>query len=180
MGYNSTLKVKKRQLACGHFDYPFSKNRCTQCSKVDGFNKRQEKEIQSTEGLPDVIADLDAIFSTYVRLKYADKYGMVKCYTCPTVFHYLKIQNGHYISRSHLYLRWDLRNCKPQCVACNCVKHGMSITFAEHLEEDNAGITNILYEEKQIIFKPTVTELKAQISEYSEKVFELKAKLIPV
>ena len=173
------MTVKKRQLACGHYDFPFSKNRCQQCSKVESFNARQEKEISQTEGLPDVIADLDAIFSTYVRLKYADKYGMVKCYTCPTVLHYLKIQAGHYISRKTLYLRWDLRQVKPQCVTCNCINHGMQIEFAKQLEKESPGITEILYEEKQIIYKPTVTELKAHIAEYSEKVFELKAKLIP-
>jgi len=65
---------------------------------------------------------LDTIFSTYIRLKYADEDLNVKCFTCDKVYHYKKIQNGHFYSRSILSLRWDEQNCRPQCYGCNIVR----------------------------------------------------------
>lgn len=175
---NSTIAIKEKMLPCGHYGVNFSGGNCVQCSKIKTFNKQQEREISQTEGLKDVIADLDAIFSTFIRLKYTDREGKVKCYTCDTVDHYLRLQNGHYVPRSHLYLRWDTRNCRPQCVTCNCHKYGMALVFSKNLEIEYPGLTEILYEEKQIICKPSISELKAQIGEYSERVLEFKKKLL--
>jgi hypothetical protein len=46
----------------------------------------------------------DAIFSTYIRLKYADENLDVQCFTCDKVLPYKKIQNGHFYSRGILSL----------------------------------------------------------------------------
>lgn len=35
LSYNSTILKKKMNLACGHFDYPFSKGRCKACAALD-------------------------------------------------------------------------------------------------------------------------------------------------
>lgn len=40
---NSTIISKKKKLACGHFDFNFSKNRCKQCSTIESTHKRIEK-----------------------------------------------------------------------------------------------------------------------------------------
>ena len=55
----------------------------------------------------------DAIFSTYIRLKYADENLDVQCFTCDKVLPYKKIQNGHFYSRGILSLRYDEQNCRP-------------------------------------------------------------------
>jgi hypothetical protein len=42
--YNrSTIIQRKKQLACGHYDYNFSKNRCRSCATVENTLKRMAK-----------------------------------------------------------------------------------------------------------------------------------------
>lgn len=79
---------------------------------------------------------LDSIFSQYIRRKYADENGMVKCYTCPRIFHWKEIQNGHFISRSYLATRFDENNCRPQCVGDNIFGHGRPLDFEENLKKE--------------------------------------------
>ena len=45
-----------------------------------------------------------------------------------------ELQNGHYISRSVKSLRFDERNCHPQCVGCNIFKHGAMDEYALALQ----------------------------------------------
>lgn len=80
-----------------------------------------------------LIKDTDMLLSLHVRKKYANKEGVVKCYTCSTYVHWKKIHNGHYISRTFKYTRWEDDNCRPQCYACNVIKKGMAHIFRENL-----------------------------------------------
>lgn len=129
------------------------------------------------EDLSDLIADADAVFSQYMRLKYARPDGFVKCFTCDNVKHYTLMQNGHFIKRGHLYLRWDERNCRPQCQRCNEIQSGNISVYTQKLNQESPGITEILQEEMRIIHKPTRAELKQLVADYSPKVKALKAKL---
>lgn len=83
-----------------------------------------------------LIKEADTKYSKYVRQLYADKHGMVKCYTCDGVYPVKKIQCGHYIPRGIKYLRWELDNLRPQCFLCNCRRYGMSFLFRERLVEE--------------------------------------------
>lgn len=80
-----------------------------------------------------LIKEADRVYSQYVRQKYADKEGVVQCYTCPYQAHWKKMQNGHYITRSAKYTRWDLDNLRPQCFVCNMRNQGMGHIFREKL-----------------------------------------------
>ena len=72
-----------------------------------------------------LVKKLDTLFSLYIRLKSADKYGNVKCYTCNTKRHYKDyMQCGHFISRRHYITRWKETNAKPQCYSCNVGNQG--------------------------------------------------------
>lgn len=85
----------------------------------------------------------DAVFSTYIRLKNADKDWRCKCVTCGKVLHWREIQNGHYRKRNCNKYRFDERNCHPQCKRCNVLLDGnyrdyhiyMVKTYWEELEE---------------------------------------------
>ena len=79
---------------------------------------------------------LDTVFSKYIRQKYADENGMVHCYTCPVVKHWKEIQNGHFISRQYLIIRWDENNCRPQCVGDNIFGNGRVLDFEEKLKKE--------------------------------------------
>ena len=113
---------------------------------------------------------LDAIFSQYVRMKYANpSTGDVRCYTCGYTAHWKKLQNGHLVSRYYLATRFDERNCRPQCFTCNMYRNGMIPDFSRNLEEElGDGITKELYKLAQ---KITIDFPYLQkIEEYKKKV----------
>ncbi len=85
-----------------------------------------------------LIKRLDTIFSEYIRRKYADKRGIVKCYTCNKKAYWKGegMQNGHFISRASRILRWSIHNCRPQCYACNCMRYGQNYIFAMNLNKE--------------------------------------------
>lgn len=176
-GYNSTITRKKKPCKrCGEPSYIFSKGRCQQCAKIEDY-----KEIpdHSDNELDVLINDLDILFSQYIRLKYADKNGNVKCFTCDTEKNWKEMQNGHFIPRANMFIRFDERQCRPQCEICNCHKHGNISQFSKRLNEEQIGITEILYEEATTVYKYTRTELKELIALYTKKVMFMKEDLNP-
>lgn len=170
MIYNRTIRPKKKQLKCGHFDYDFSRGRCKQCAVYEDTLKRFAEEDEKEGGLSELIAECDELFSRYVRLKYSDKKGMAQCYTCPTKDEIKKMQCGHFISRYNMYLRFDERNVRVQCEYCNCHKHGNLYVFGKNLEAEHKGITDILYEESKTVYKYTRQELRQLIYELRRKI----------
>ena len=119
---------------------------------------------------------LDAVFSEYIRLKYADKNGMVRCVTCGAIKYWKELQAGHYISRQYLAVRFYENNVFPQCVGCNVFKHGNYTSYAlymldkygeeklQWLEQQKHVITKYYpYEEKINFYKERVKELEKRI-----------------
>ena len=90
---------------------------------------------------PKQLKDLaDKLFSEFIRRKYADGNGIVKCYTCPNMAPWKELQNGHFVSRTHLSTRWDDRNCRPQCFPCNVWRRGNMDVFALKLSKEDPTI----------------------------------------
>lgn len=173
--YNSTISVKLKEcIVCGKPKGWFSRKRCKECATMQDTLERENEKIEHNEDLSDLIADCDGLFSKIIRLKYSDKNGNCKCYTCPEIKHWTLMQNGHYISRGSMFLRFDERNCKPQCEYCNCHKHGNLKVFAANLEQEQKGITEILLEESHIIYKYTRDELKQLKINLSSQLKRLK------
>lgn len=68
---------------------------------------------------------LKKIQSEYIRQKYADHEGYVKCVTCQTVRHWRQMDAGHFIAQAQgNAVRWLEDNCHPQCRECNGTKRG--------------------------------------------------------
>ena len=63
----------------------------------------------------------DKVFSLWIRER--DKNI---CITCGREGN----QNGHYVSRSWMNLRYDEKNCNCQCVVCNVFKNGNMDEYA--------------------------------------------------
>ena len=120
-----------------------------------------------------LVKKLDAIFSEYIRRKYADKNGIVKCYTCNKKAYWKGegMQNGHFISRSSRILRWREDNCRPQCYACNCMRYGQAYIFGANLNKEFGfnKAEELLIESKKII-KQSDQDLLDLINIYKEKV----------
>ncbi|MCH9716335.1 MAG: recombination protein NinG [Gammaproteobacteria bacterium] len=84
-----------------------------------------------------IVKKLDAEFSRYIRLKYADHNGYVKCYTCKRVKHYKdSMQCGHFLSRRYYSTRWSEDNCRPQCYGCNVHSQGRQYEYALNLNKE--------------------------------------------
>ena len=86
----------------------------------------------------------DAIFSKYIRHKYADDNGYVRCYTCGKVGLVKKMQCGHFITRTKYATRFDENNCRPQCVACNMFHQGNGYIFGKKLEAEGINVDELL------------------------------------
>jgi hypothetical protein len=136
-------------------------------SKLGKVKKKRSKN--PTKGL---IKRLDAIFSTYIRLKYS-KNGMVECYTCGDIKPIKEMQNGHFVTRASKSTRWIEKNCRPQCYGCNIRNEGRKDIFAVKLEKDcGQGILQELNDLKNQVFKVTPEWYKEQIEIYKKKVEE--------
>lgn len=168
---NSTIILKKRSCkSCGKESYIFSKGRCEQCTRVETFYAKEEK-IQKEDDLQDLIGDLDILVSRWVRYSAPQKDGHIKCYTCNSWLPPAATDAGHYITRSCMYLRFDTaRNIRPQCQICNRAKYGKAAEYGKNLEIELSGVTEILLEESRIVYKWTRDELRALISEYTQKL----------
>lgn len=176
--HNSTIKIRQKIcVRCGKPCYWFSKKRCKDCARIEDC-KSKDEESQDDESVQNLIQDLDAIYSRYIRLKYANEKGIVKCFTCDNAAPIGQMQNGHYISRSHMATRFYEKNCRPQCPICNSKHEVDTRPFHDRLEEEEPGITTLLTEMSREIEKPTRDELKSLISEYrfKNKILEKKLK----
>lgn len=113
---------------------------------------------------------LDAVFSRYIRLKYAKK-EMCTCYTCGKVKHWKEVQNGHFIPRNILVTRFDENNCRPQCVGCNMFGNGKILDFEDHLvKEIGRKEVDKLKQSRFKIFKVDVSWYKERIEHYEKEV----------
>jgi len=121
--------------------------------------------------------ELDKWFSLYIRLRDANEYGMVQCFTSGRVYHYKKIHAGHFMSRRHLSTRWCETNVQPQSAADNLFGQGEQFKFGlnldskfgegtaeelQHLARTTLKISRVEYEQKISYYKSLVDKLKKE------------------
>jgi hypothetical protein len=124
-----------------------------------------------------LIQDLDAIVSKYIRMKEANLDGIVKCYTCFRSGSWKSFDCGHFIPRSNMALRWDVRNLRPQCKKCNQYDYGNIEEFELALEGEQPGIVKILTEESRNPYKWSRDELKELLIDFRAKFKIVETKL---
>lgn len=186
MSYLPQYKIIRRCCICGAKDVPGRKvkkdeyclsdyNNMKTSEQIGKAQKREQNNREKTKvrsligsvgnvemvSRQNLIEDIDTVVSRIVRLRNADKEGRCKCYTCPKVDNWKQMQCGHYISRSHLALRFDtLWNTRVQCPSCNVGKHGNLEVYKENLEKEEPGITERLYEISKEVAQMGNDELK--------------------
>ncbi len=112
---------------------------------------------------------LDAVFSVYIRTR--DK---GQCYTCPKKDEIKKMQNGHFVPRQYLAVRWDEVNCHCQCYACNMLYNGQPSAYAARLEKEyGVGTVEMLEGKRTIVTKLTPEWYEDMIIIFSEKLESL-------
>mgnify|MGYP006405877433 CR=1 FL=1 len=119
--------------------------------------------------------ELDKWFSLYIRLRDANEYGMVQCFTSGRVYHYKKIHAGHFMSRRHLSTRWCETNVQPQSAADNLFGQGEQFKFGLNLDSKfGEGTAEELQYKSRTTLKISRVEYEEKISYYKSLVDKLK------
>jgi len=122
-----------------------------------------------------LVKKLDAVFSQYIRRRYADKNGLAQCVTCGKKDHWKKLQAGHFISRKHYSTRWDETNVQVQCAGCNVFRYGEAYLFSLWLDTNiGEGTSMSLLEQSKRIAKISSYELTELIIKYENILKELQ------
>lgn len=113
--------------------------------------------------------EFDRVFSIYIRIR-----DDGKCYTCGDEKHWKYQQNGHYVSRSYLPLRFSEINCHVQCYSCNICKNGNMDEYAIKLQKQfGKNILDKLNKEKWANVKYDVQWYQKMIRKYEKKILEI-------
>lgn len=82
-----------------------------------------------------LVAELDKVFSLFIRARDMDDEGVSSCITCGKMMTLKTSQCGHFISRIHYATRWEEKNCAAQCYACNMHNQGRQYEFGLAIDE---------------------------------------------
>lgn len=130
------------------------------------------------ESLANLSSDLDYVMSLYIRYKYADAKGYVKCFTCTVSLPIKDITNGHYVKRGQRATRFLESNLRPQCKSCNNDHNYDETPYTNALEAEQPGLAAELKELGKLTYKATRDELKQALIEYRNKLEILKRKYV--
>jgi len=112
--------------------------------------------------------EFDRVFSIYIRLR---DNGL--CFTCGDKKYWKYQQNGHYVSRTHMSLRYDEENCNCQCMSCNVFRHGNMDVYAINLiKKHGKDILEKLNKKKNTIRKWSTVEMLSEINRYKAKILK--------
>ena len=115
------------------------------------------------------------LVSEYIRRSYANKDGMVSCYTCGKWSHWKDgMQTGHAFAGRGNAILYELDLLRVQCVGCNIMNSGRLDIFTYKLREE-LGVERFeeLWRLKNTQRKFTVEELQNLAEEYKQKIAEL-------
>ena len=120
-----------------------------------------------SKSINQLVADLDKVFSIFIRLRDIDADGFSYCVTCGKPMTLKTSQCGHFISRRHFSTRWEEKNCAAQCYACNMHNQGKQYEFG--LAIDNrfgVGTAQKLLIQSKNKFKKDKSILQILINKY--------------
>ena len=119
--------------------------------------------------------ELDAIFSTYVRLRDCTIDGIATCVTCGDAKHYKKMQNGHFMSRRHMSTRFEEKNTAVQCMGCNMYNQGMQYEMSKYLDRTyGKGTAEEMQFQSRQSKKISRLDYDYLIDDYKDKVKQIK------
>lgn len=118
---------------------------------------------------------LDRVFSEYIRLRDSDKNGYCRCISCGAVKYWTELDNGHFINRSHMSLRFSEKNCNAQCRPCNRFDESNFLGYQRGLiGKYGVKIIADLEARKHEINKISAFEYEAMIKFYTKEVKIMK------
>lgn len=125
-----------------------------------------------------LVRKADSIFSTYIRLRDADKHGIVKCPLCWAKVHWKKAQNMHFITRACWFYRYDETNCHWGCMRCNVILNWNYIAYTRYMQNKYwiETVDHMIAESKKI-HKLSASEIQTIIETYTNKIIKFASKL---
>lgn len=114
-----------------------------------------------------LVADLDKVFSLFIRARDMNEEGVSSCVTCGKLMTLKTSQCGHFISRRHYATRWEEKNCAAQCVGCNMYQQGKQYEFGLAIDERyGVGTSWKLLIQSKNTFKKDRSILQILINKY--------------
>ena len=174
---------KKTCKRCQQEKRIWARGLCQSCDIIENpakykIEKKATTKKRKTETFAQIEKKQDKVFSEYVRLRDADEFGMVECFTSGKVYHWTKLHCGHFMSRRHKSTRWHELNCMPQSVSENLYNQGNNFQFALNLDKKfGVGTAEMLLNLSKESVKHSREYLYAMIEDYTDKVNKLKEKL---
>ena len=152
--------------------------RAVSTKAADG-NPETRKKPRKRRTTPNYVADMDAVFQFYVRLRDAMPGGMCRCISCGNIVPFEKIQGGHFRSRMHMATRWNEFNVNGECATCN-----MQLRNGDHLLDyrenliRKIGLRNVQWIESEYKKEKKWSdfEIRMKIKEYSRKILDLSVR----
>lgn len=158
--YNEKLEKLKAQSA---------RRIASKGSKVNSKTPKSKKVVSKrpkTKSLAKWKKELDDIFSKYVRQR-----DQGQCFTCSKKDDPKKMQNGHFVPRQYLAVRYDERNCNCQCYACNMLYGGQGATYAIRLAQKYGQETvEQLESMRWVTTKLDIAWYQTQIEKYKQLI----------
>jgi len=117
---------------------------------------------------------LDDIFSKYIRLRDSNENGIFRCISCGKPVSWKNGDNGHFVNRQHMSLRYSEVNCNAQCRHCNRFDEGNNIGYQRGLiEKYGDEIINELEIAKYRSNSISDVEARIMINYYKQEVAKL-------
>jgi hypothetical protein len=152
--------------------------RASERNKVRALPHVSDNQKELAENRNNLIEELDIVTSRIVRIMASDNKGYLNCYICGTKVHFTMADNMHFISRSHMGLRFDIRfNLRAGCKNCNQYLSGNLIKYAEQLEKEQVGLVEQLKERGREVEKIGTDELKQLLIERRARLKIIEQKL---
>ena len=125
-----------------------------------------------------LVQKADSVFSTYIRLRDADKHGFITCPLCWARIPWKKAQNMHFITRACWLYRYDENNCYAWCMRCNVILNWNYIVYTRFMQDKFwiERVDEMIRESKEVYKLPTY-ELEEIINTYTNKIQKFARKL---
>ena len=104
------------------------------------------------------------LFSEWIRRRDADWRGYVPCITCKKIFHYKKLQAGHFIPGRHNAILFHEELVHPQCYHCNVGLRGNPREYDRFMREK--------YGDKKVAEFDKLTKGRCEIKQFTNEELE--------
>ena len=126
---------------------------------------------------PTLMRNADAAFSLFIRTRDSQAYEgrAFRCISCGRVLTIDQCDNGHYVNRAHMSLRFSELNCNAQCRHCNRFREGNMQDYRKGLIQKIGEAKVLLLEaQKNLTNKITNFELEILAKHYKAETKKFK------